>query len=67
MGTVVIERSFEAISVREVVDGGKLELRIHGESAKGDRTTFLTQREARILAFRLLAEAENIPASSHPA
>lgn len=62
-GMRAIERPVESISLNQVMEGTKLELRIHGESAKGDRTTFLTARDARLLAYALLAEAEKLKLS----
>lgn len=61
MANMILERAFEPISLNPVsVDDRKRELRIHGQEphGKGDRTTFLTPHEMRLLAYRLLAEAE---------
>ncbi|MBI3006712.1 MAG: hypothetical protein HYY53_00160 [candidate division NC10 bacterium] len=57
---IAIERSFEPISLELAAEGSKLELRIHGRAPEGDRFTFLAAKEARLLAYRLLAEAEAI-------
>jgi hypothetical protein len=45
--------------------GYHIELRIHGwgDTGKGDRTSLLSELEARLLAYRLLADAETLKAS----
>jgi len=59
----ILDRAFEAISANQILNGQKLELRIHGQVAQGDRLTHLSIPEARILAYGLLAEAERIEAA----
>ena len=42
--------------------GGSLELRLHGwgSTGKGDRLEHLSAKDARLLAYQLLLEAEKI-------
>jgi hypothetical protein len=42
--------------------GQYIELRIHGwgSTGKGDRTQLLSRKEARLLAYRILIEAEDL-------
>ncbi len=58
--SVAIERGFEPISVRAA--GGKIELHIGGSGPHGDgnRYTYLSPKEARILAYELLHKAEKL-------
>lgn len=54
----VIDRAVEPISL-EGGPKGSISLRIHGSGGgQGDRFTYLTPHEMRVLAYRLLAEAE---------
>ena len=53
----VINREAEPISVTPTT-GNRLELYIYGDHALGDRSTFLSAKEARLLAYSLLAVAE---------
>lgn len=57
-----LDRLNEPISLELAVGGTRLELRIHGAAPEGDRYTYLTAKEARVLAYRLLAEAETVTA-----
>jgi hypothetical protein len=53
-----VERSFEPIIVR-LSGKGHLELRIReDESGKDDRYMKISAKEARLLAYRLLSQAE---------
>ena len=54
-----INRAFEPISVINS-GGGRLELRIGGASSEENHQTSLTAKEARILAYALLEEAEKL-------
>jgi hypothetical protein len=63
---MILERAFEPISLTPLsIDKDKRELRIHGiePHGKADRTTHLTAHEMRLLAYRLLAEAEVVSPS----
>ncbi len=59
---MAVERAFEPVSVNPILDGTRLELRIHGEGQQGfgDRTALLTAKEARVLAYYLLIEGEKL-------
>jgi len=64
---MILDRAFEPISLNPItVDSRRLELRIHGEEphGKGDRTTFLSAHEMRLLAYRLLVAAEALTPSA---
>jgi hypothetical protein len=63
MTVKVIEGGYRDVSVRRFVPG-KIELRIHGSAPQGDQDTHLTPREARILAYALLGEAERVEDAS---
>ena len=56
----VVERSFEPIAVSK--SGDRLELRIQGSGpeGQGSRSTWLSAKEARILAYELLQQAEKL-------
>ena len=54
-----INRAFEPISIVDS-GGGRLELRIGGSTAEDTRQTSLTAKEARVLAYTLLSEAEKL-------
>ena len=67
MSNMILDRAFEPISLNPLAtDGAKREMRIHGQEphGKGDRITFLTAHEMRLLAYRLLAAAEALTPSS---
>ena len=55
-----LDRAYQPISLEPVLDKSTLEIRIHGVSTRGDRPAHLTAREARVLAYSLLAEAEKL-------
>jgi hypothetical protein len=57
----------DQVSVKK--QGSRIELRIHGwgDTGKGDRTSLLSILETRLLAYRLLAEAEVLAAFSERA
>jgi hypothetical protein len=60
-----VARAFHPISVDHVLDGTRIELRIHGEAPWQDAPTLLDAAEARALADALLVLAgrlENVPA-----
>jgi len=57
----IIHRESEPISINPTT-GNRLELYIYGDHALGDRSTFLSAREARLLAYSLLAAAEVLAA-----
>jgi len=46
--------------------GNQIELRIHGwgNTGKGDRWTLLSRKEARKLAYSLLAQSEDLDSSN---
>jgi hypothetical protein len=58
----VLDRAYQPISLTPVLEGRKLEIRIHGDASRGDQPAHLTSSEARILAFSLLVEAEKLTA-----
>ena len=53
-----IDRRFQPISLTPSVTGDWVELRIHDDCGPKDRVTLLSASEARLLAYRLLAEVE---------
>ncbi len=57
----VIHRESEPISINPT-RGNRLELYIYGDHALRDRSTFLSAKEARLLAYSLLAAAEVLAA-----
>lgn len=55
-----VQRSYQPISLEPVLDKTQLEIRIHGDKPQGDQPAFLTPKEARLLAYSLLAQAETL-------
>jgi hypothetical protein len=55
-----VARPFHPISVEHVLDGTRIELRIHGEVPWEDAPTLLDAAEARALAQALLVMAERL-------
>ena len=55
------------VSVRRLANRIEVRIRGWGDTGKGDRTSLLSLSEARLLAYRLLAEAEGLEASTHRA
>jgi hypothetical protein len=55
-----VERSYQPISLEPALDDTQLEIRIHGDKPQGDQPALLTPREARLLAYALLAQAETL-------
>ncbi len=54
----VVDRSLQPISLEPMFDTKGLILTIHGDQPQGNGVTSLSLREARLLAYGLLAEAE---------
>lgn len=54
----VVDRSLQPISLEPMFDTKGLILPIHGDQPQGNGATSLSLREARLLAYGLLAEAE---------
>ena len=57
-----VARAFHPISVDHVLDGTRIELRIHGDVPWEDAPTLLDATEARALAEALLVMAERLGA-----
>lgn len=55
---MILDRSVQPVSVEPMFDTAGLIMTIHGTSAPDNTLVFLSIREARLLAYGLLAEAE---------
>jgi len=55
-----VARAFRPISLEHVLDGTRIELRIHGDAPWKDAPTLLDATEARALAQALLVMAERL-------
>lgn len=54
----IVDRTIQPISLEPMFDTKGLILTIHGGQPQGNGVTSLSLREARLLAYGLLAEAE---------
>jgi len=55
-----VDRPQHWISVDHVLDGARIEIRIHGDNPCDDAPTMLTAQEARALAHALLLMAHRL-------
>jgi hypothetical protein len=55
-----VDRAYHWISVDHVLDGTRIEIRIHGDTPRDDAPALLTAQEARALAQSLLVMATRL-------
>jgi hypothetical protein len=55
-----VDRAYHWISVDSVLDGARIEIRIHADEPRGDMPALLDAEEARALAYSLLMMADQL-------